>query len=431
MTFTTSKSLSSYKLWYLFFYAAQYTQLFVPLMLSRTFHYPAHQIGLLMSLRRLLIFLGAPLFTRLLDHTRLHRPLLLLTHTLYYICSLILTRIRALPLVTLTLCLRELFVSGCEPAIDNATVAKLTQLDRPTADYGRLRLYGSLGWGVASILGSMLVDYVFSGDLIVVLYIQAVIGLAVIVLVAAFMDLSPALFEFQQHAKEENGTMSHLRDVIRTPRALFCAVAVTMQGIVLGTLQTTTFIYFGDLGVSTTALGLSVFLSCFTEAVVFFYSKDIWRVLGGAQGAFLTGMALSSLALLMYGGVHLVGSNVTPWFVAVETLNGGTYAMFLTAAVGLVSEMAPPHLATSAQGVLMGLGNGVGPSIGAAVSGALYSSVGAPVVYVGLAVGQLGVMALPLLLRADLSGGLGCENERGHVIVEEAAPLLDKSEQGR
>lgn len=379
-----------------------------------------------MSLRRLLIFIGAPLFTRLLDHTHLHRPLLLVAHALYYSCTLILTRVRALPLVTLTLCLRELFVAGCEPSIDNATVAKLDQLHRPSADYGRLRLYGSLGWGLASILGSLLVDYVFQGNLLVVLYIQIGIGLVVVVLVTRFMDLSPGLFQGQRERKEEEGSGLHLRQVVSTPRALFCMVAVTMQGIVLGTLQTTTFIYFGELGVSTTALGLSVFLSCFTEAVVFFFSRGLWRVLGGPQGAFNVGMGLSSVALVMYGSVHLMGSNVTWWFVAVETFNGGTYAMFLTAAVGLVSEMAPGHLASSAQGVLMGLGNGVGPSVGAALSGVLYGAVGAPAVYCGLAVVQLAVLGVPWLLGVDLSKGNLADDADTHTVVDETAPLVER-----
>lgn len=427
-TLNPSSSLLGYKLWYLFFYAAQYTQLFVPLLLSTSFKIPPSQIGLLQSLRRLTISLAAPIFTRLVDYTYLHRPLLLATHTLYYCCSLALTRARGLPLVTLILGLREIFIAGCEPTIDNATVAKLELVNRSPAEYGKLRLYGSVGWGVASVLGSLLVDRVFHGDLLVVLYIQVVLGLVVIALVARGMDLSSELFRRQELRKQQSGAA--LSMVMRSPRALYCAIAVTMQGVVLGALQMLTFIYFAGLGVSTSALGFSVFLSCFNEAVVFFGCKQLWALCGGAQGALNVGMLLSSVALVLYSVVHYA-SNVTPWFVVAETMNGGTYAMFLTAAVGIVNELAPPHLATSAQGVLAALGNGMGPCIGAAVAGALYDRVGAPKIFLWLAGVQMVVLGVGIILgnrhetRDEASKCTG-GGVLGVIAVGEDVPLLEE-----
>lgn len=424
----SATSLLGYKLWYLFFYAAQYTQLFLPLLLSTSFKISPSRIGLLQSLRRLTISLAAPLFTRLVDHTHLHRPLLLATHTLYYCCSLALTRVRGLPAIAAILALREIFIAGCEPTIDNATVAKLELANRSPAEYGKLRLYGSVGWGVASVLGSLLVDRVFQGDLLVVLYIQVIVGLVVIALVARGMDLSPELFYRQQLQKQRSGAALNL--VMRSPRALYCAVAVTMQGVVLGVLQMLTFIYFNAMGVTTSALGFSVFLSCFNEALVFFGCKQLWAVCGGSQGALNVGMFLSSVALVLYSVVHYA-RNVTLWFIVAETMNGGTYAMFLTAAVGTVNEMAPPHLATSAQGVLAALGNGVGPCIGAAVAGTLYERMGAPSIFLGLAAVQLVVLGSGVAMgivrnagdeRLKDADGQGCG---GVGVAGEETPLVE------
>lgn len=381
--------LPALRLWYLFYFAAQYTQLFLPLLLSSVFLYPPHQVGLLIALRRIIICVAAPLFTRLLDHTLLHRPLLLLAHVGYYLCSALLTRVRALRAVAAVLALRELFVSGCEPSVDNATVAKLRQLNRPSADYARLRFYGSVGWGLASVLGSLAVDYLFTSNLLAILYLQLALGVVVVALVAGPMDLSPDLFVAQRVAKAEHSPdPAALPALLTSPHVIFCACAVTMQGVVLGVLQTTTFIYFASLGVSTSALGVSVFLSCVLEAMLFLCTRPLWALLGGAAHALVYGMLLSSVALLLYALVHL-SPHVTTCFIIVEALNGATYAMFLTASVAVVSDLAPPHLATSAQGLLAALANGLGPAVGAVLAGLLYDRVGAPALFLALAAFQL------------------------------------------
>lgn len=443
-------SLNPFRLWYLFFYAAQYTQLFLPLLLSSIFLYSASCIGLLMALRRFLIAFGAPIFTAFLDRTRLHQPLLLFTHILYYSCSLLLSHLTKAPIwiVTIVLIVRELCVAGCEPSVDNATVAKLDQLQLPDSHYGRLRFFGSIGWGVASVIGSVLVDRVFNGNLLVILYIQVAIGLVVIALVAQHMDLSPQLFQFQQERKAEKQQQSesqsfrNIVSLLRTPRAEFCLLAVMIQGVVLGTLQTTTFIYFSDRGVSTSVLGFSVFLSCIVEGLVFFFSESIWRVTGGAQGALQWDLLFSSIVLVLYSlSAFLNDAMVGWWFLFTEVLNGATYAMFLTAAVGMVNELAPPGMATAAQGLLMGLGNGLGPCLGAAVSGSMFDYIGAPRVYASLALIQLFVLAIGsailrtkgadrVTMKSELSDVVKSPVLTGgkNVLVNEYVPLLDTSD---
>lgn len=425
----TPTSVTALRLWYLFYFAAQYTQLFLPLLLSSVFAFSPAQIGLLIALRRLIICVAAPPLTRLLDHTLQHRNVLLLAHAAYYLCSLLLTRVRALYAVAAVLAVRELCVAPCEPTIDNATVAKLRQLRRPAADYGRLRFYGSLGWGVASVLGSLAVDRLFAGNLLPILYLQALLGVVVVALVAGPLDLSPELFLDQRLSKaaaelpaapsvepdHHPRAPDALAQLLVSAPVLFCASAVTMQGVVLGVLQTSTFIYFNQLGVPTSALGLSVLLSCALEALVFLYTRRLWAFVGGADRAFVTGMLLSSVALVLYALVHL-SPLLTTAFIVVETLNGGTYAMFLTASVTVVSELAPPHLATSAQGVLAALGNGLGPALGAVAVGLLYDRLGAPAIFMALAALQL------VLVSAFVAAGVAVRPPSHADNLSRAAP---------
>lgn len=422
--------LLAFKAWYLFYFAAQFTQLYLPLVLSEVMRYTPTTIGLVICLRRLVIFVVAPLFTYVCDRTHRHRPLLIATHICYYLCTYLLISARRLALVLPIILVREAFVSGCEPTVDNAAFATIEDAGGTAAGYGRLRMFGSAGWGLASVLGSLLVDTVFGGNLVYVLHTQLALGLVVVAVVAFGLDLSPALFSRQNERKKSSGVVLAL--ILASPRAAFCAISVLTQGVVYGVIQMTLFIAFSRLGVSTSALGLSVLLACASEAVVFAFDRALWRRLGGPQAAFNVGLGLSSIALVLYALIPLT-ANPTPYLIAVEMLNGGTYALFLTSALAITNELAPPSLTTTAQGTLSAVYSGIGPAIGAGISGWLYEVFGAQVLYTGLAIVQLLVLAYPFVLgidvsrdAADVSCSVGEKKEDG--MVTEGTALLEKGE---
>lgn len=387
-----SRSLLPLRLWYLFYFAAQYTQLFLPLILSSVYRFSPTQIGVVLCTRRILTSIVSPVFTSILDRTHLHRPLLVFAHFSYYALTIIASFFRQFPLVLLLFSIREMSIGGAEPAINNAAMAKLEQIHLPAANFGYLRLYGSIGWGVAAVLGSYAVDHYFSGNLLVILYIQAAIGLAVTTVVAHFIDLSPALFDQQLRRHTHPSSLSMLKTLC-SPTALFCALTVTMEGVVFGAVQLTGFIYFSSLGVSTTALGVSIFTAALIEVLVFLAVPRLLRDRGGEKMLLWMGMTLTVVLLIGMSCVHKL-KHVTAWFIVSETLNGGTYAIFLAAAVALINQIAPGDTMSGAQGIMTGLLNGVGPGIGAAISGVVYERYGAPTLYIGLAIAQAAVMAV-------------------------------------
>lgn len=395
-----STSLLPYKLWYLFYFAAQFTQLFLPLILDRVMNFSPSTIGYMMGCRRLVIFFVAPIFTWICDLTLLHRILLTIAHTSYYFCTFILSRVRSIPAVLAVIIFREAFISGCEPSVNNAAIAKIEEVSPDRDSYGKLRLWGSLGWGSASVLGSFAIDHFFAGNLVIILYLQIIIGVGVVSLTFFGLDLNPDLFIRQTERKRSTGVVLDL--VLRSPRAIFCAISVLVQGIVLGVLQMTIFIYFSSLGVSTSALGLSVFLSCGAEALLFFYDTKIWDQFGGPQSGFNIGLVASSVALAFYSLIQF-SSYPTICFIMAEVFNGAIYALFFTSALAVTNEMAPPSLATSSQGALSSLYCGIGPAIGAVLSGVTYEAIGAPALYCILAVLQIFILCVPLVMGIDLS----------------------------
>eukprot|EP00178_Gracilaria_changii_P008839 TRINITY_DN26427_c0_g1_i1.p2 TRINITY_DN26427_c0_g1~~TRINITY_DN26427_c0_g1_i1.p2 ORF type:complete len:443 (-),score=112.64 TRINITY_DN26427_c0_g1_i1:54-1382(-) len=413
------RPLLALKLWYLFYFGAQFTQLFLPLILAKEMHFAPSVIGYLMAARRIIIFVGAPLFTWLCDVTLQHRTLLIIAHSAYYMCTLWLSQSYALRSVLAVIVLRELCVSGCEPTVNNAALATLQETPQQQhSGYGVLRLWGSVGWGVASVLGPYVASTWFDGNLRVILYTQVLIGAFVLYLVAFQLDLSRQLFQRQTLRKQmmANGRSNAqlMRALLRSAEVMYCMAAVFIQGVVLGVFQTTVFLYFSALGVDTRALGLSVLLSCGAEAVSFLNDSWFWRTFGGAQAGFDYGLLMSSLTMMCYCLVQFAPRRALA-FVVVEVMNGGTYALFLSSALQMANQVAPSGMSSTAQGVLSALLYGVGPAVGALLSGVAYERVGAPVVYCALAAVQMMMLLARRALRLNLERADERERERGEM----------------
>lgn len=369
-----------------------------------------------MASRRLVLSLAAPIFTALCDKTLRHRDLLTVAHIAYYTCSLLLAVLRSLPAVTVVIILREIFVSGCEPTLNNAALAALNDSAKPAA-FGSLRLYGSIGWGLASAIGPLIADRYFSSDLITLLYVQVILGLPVLILIYFYIDLSPALFRRQAAAASSSSPTNWALVRTLSAPALHAMTVAVLQGAALGAIQTTSFIYFSSLSIAPSALGAAVTLSCVAEAVLFSVDATTSKLLGGPRRAFNAAAAANAACLLLYAAVQFSPSP-TAAFMLAEVLCGATHAVFLSASLTLAENLAPPGAATAAQGVLTALLYGVGPAIGALAAGISYEKIGVPASYIALAVAQFIILVPPFAPSAELN-----ENVE-QACGKEAAPLL-------
>ena len=74
--------------------------------------------------------------------------------------------------------------------------------------------------------------------------------------------------------------------------------------------------------------------------------------------------------------------------VTLQLLHGPTFATIWMAGVAYVSEIAPPGLENTAQGIFIGIVKGLGGALGAFIGGFLFQSVGFSkmFLYAGIAV---------------------------------------------
>ncbi|MEZ4670648.1 MAG: MFS transporter, partial [Anaerolineae bacterium] len=136
------------------------------------------QIGTLIGVSSLVLLFSSPLVNTLADRTRQHRRL-------YY--SLVITNIFAL--LGIASNLSQWFLAGSiivRDSSDNPGAALLAQLtvtwldDQKRSIYGRLRAWGSLGWGVTTLISGRLVA---AGGYPFLFVLSAILNLAVVPLI--------------------------------------------------------------------------------------------------------------------------------------------------------------------------------------------------------------------------------------------------------
>lgn len=389
-----------------------------------------------MASRRLVLSFTAPLFTAICDQAFVHRPVLVFAHIAYYASSAFLTRLNSLAAVSVVILLREAFVSGCEPLLNNAALATIddNSYQHNQTAFGSLRFYGSLGWGISSTLGPIITEYFFNGNLLTLLDIQVLLGIPVVLLIMFSVDLSPELFQRQAARLSENEPPSEAQPsdnsaLELSPLAIHAGLVAVTQGATLGALQTTSFIYFTSIPISPSALGIAVTLSCAAEAVLFFFDAPVIEMLGGSGATFILSAAANAFSLVLYTLVQFAPSPAIA-FMLVEVFCGAAHALFLSAALDVAAKLAPPNRSSTAQGTLSSLLYGLGPAIGAFIAGISYEQMGAPMSYLILSVVQFIVTYLPYafgvdLYQAELGSAYGNDGEEEGLLSKSGRKTED------
>lgn len=394
------RDILALKLWFMFYFGSQYTQTFLPLILQQLMHFSPSTIGMLMSLRRLTISIAAPSFAFVCDLTALHRHLLVLTLSLYYLCTMLLTRVRRLLGVSTVLFLRDAFVAGVEPTVNTAVLAKLSDphLLASSLTFGSLRLWGSLGWGLISFLAPTICALLFTDVSVPMLLSQVCLGLPVVLLPAFILDFSPHLFQ-STHAPPPPSAASAATAAhppVSTHAIVLCIVCLLQQGIVMGSVQTTFMLYLSSLQISESTSGLAILFASLAEAATYYGDEGI-RAYQRSE-AVLMRYAMGCNAAMLACFIALNSMHLVPLRLLVlllsQLLSGCSLALFVGSAVSMTARVAPPKWRTGGQGLVQAVLFGMGPAIGALVSGVCMQIYGAPSLYAGLLVLDVIVLAI-------------------------------------
>lgn len=265
------------------------------------------------------------------------------------------------------------------PAQSFADTVTLQSLDSETHKYGRVRLWGSLGWGIGgfSVGAAVSTNYRKNhcGEIVIdygpCFYVYAA-GMSVAFLCATQFQFDQTSTEDSQEAPvADNSKVETILEglkVFRNPQFCFVIFIAFFCGSATGFIETFLFWYLHELGGGQLLFSVVNGLNCTAEVCVFFVTDKLLHFLGHVNVIYLSLFCYSVRFIYFY----FVES---PWVVLpAELLQGITTAAFWSCCVSYVG--LHPGAPNTVQGILNGVYMGLGFATGGFLGGLLVHAAG-------------------------------------------------------
>lgn len=347
------------KIWpfsfYFLYYAALSSLMPFLVLFYQELKFNGSQIGLLTGIPPLVTLVAAPFWTNVADSTHRHRLIMTLGLGLALVSTMIIQSMTLFIVIFLLILVINIFVSPVVSLADSATMA---MLGKDRSMYGRIRLGGTLGWGLAAPIVGVLVDNY---------------GLKLAFLcygVLMFSDLFVAQNVVHDTSEHTDSSQQGFRFFLTSRRWILFLGLAFLGG--LGALSVSSFLfpYLAELGSSKTFMGMAAMLSTVMEVPMFFFGNYFVKRFSAYR---LLVVALVSMAVrsLLFAWAH------TPMVALIIHVFGGMLfpAMWL-AGVAYADEHAPQGLKSTAQGLFGAMSFGVGSAVGGFAGGLLLETIG-------------------------------------------------------
>ncbi|NHA15527.1 MFS transporter [Thioalkalivibrio sp. XN279] len=256
--------------------------------------------------------------------------------------------------------------SGLLPQFEATTLSHLGT--RPQR-YGLVRLWGSVGFIVAVVLGGL----AFSGA--GVARVPLVLVAVVAVTALAVWVVPPAPAAPAEHAPQRLGA------ALRRPWVLALLLVCILQQAAFGPYYVFFTIYLDRLGYSTGAAGLLWAWGVAAEVLMFIFAPRLIERYG-SRLLLVGALAVSALRWLLTAW----GAAWLPVLVLAQTLHMAAFGLFHAVAVLLVHRAFPGRLQGRGQALYSALGFGVGGALGSLASGYAWAAGGPALTWTGAAV---------------------------------------------
>lgn len=227
------------------------------------------------------------------------------------------------------------------PSAPLSDASLLEYLGENRIHYGKQRLWGSLGHGIASFLVGMLMErsrHLTCGEE----FIDYTTSFSVFTIFMLVTLVISANFKFRYKDVEE--TDSSVLSTVLTVHYISFLTAVCYMGMCHGLIHNFLMWFLEDLGGSKTLMGLAISSRNSADLIMFFIVSKLIEIFGQIKIVFI--------ALISYGTIFIAYSTMSnPWFaLGVEFLGGFTFAASWTACTSYLAEAAPQESVTTMQG---------------------------------------------------------------------------------
>lgn len=333
------------------------------------------QIGLLTGIPPLVTLVAAPFWTGLADSRHWHKRIMGLGILVAVIVSFLLPSFSGFLFVFALIILYNTFISPVASLADSAT---MNMLGEERSMYGRIRLGGTIGWGVfAPIAGILVQRYGLHA---------AFWSFSVLMLVNLL--ISPR-FVHRSH-EQTDSNQGGIRTLLTSRRWIHFLFLAFLGGIGSFSVAAYLFPYMAELGANESTMGIASSIATLTELVVFFFGNRLVKKFG-SHGLLILALVMSGLRSVLYSLVS------TPAMVLVLQAFGGTiFPALWLAGVSYADEHAPLRLKSSAQGLFGAMTFGVGSATAGFLGGLLLETIGGRGMFL-----LLGIIVLVGLVMAE------------------------------
>jgi PPP family 3-phenylpropionic acid transporter len=358
---------------YFFYYAAAASLVPFLALFYAQMGFSGSQIGLLSALPPLISLVASPFWTALADATQQHKRILMLTMLGAMLAALFILWSGSSAWLIPAIACFALFTAPIMPLMDNET---LRQLGEQKQQYGKIRLWGAVGWGIAAPLMGFFIEghslrlafWVYAGLIFISLLISRTMKFS--------SGSSTSLF------------WSGMRTTLKNPSWILFLSLVFLGSLTLSSISNFLFLYMDSQGISKGIMGIALTVGTLSEVFILFFGNRLLQRFS-AYRIMLIAVAFTGLRVLL---LSFARSPLA--FLLIQSLHGMTFSLAWIAGVSYADEIAPAGLTATAQGMYAGVQLGVGSAVGAILGGWLYQTVGPVSMYRILA----GIVAVGVLV---------------------------------
>lgn len=245
----------------------------------------------------------------------------------------------------------------------------LSEMRGDLTHYGRLRLWGSIGFILSVTLAGQLLDWY--GIALMPWIAFLLLGLVL----AVSLRLQEAPQAHHQHDAPSVISLLQRREVIAFFVSTFLMVAAHASLYVFYSL------YLAQIGYSKTVIGLMWSLGVVAEIVFFFYQAPLFRRFG-VRKLMLGSLLVAVVRFLMIG----FGAQSLLWLLLAQVLHAVTFGVHHSSSVATLQRWFSGPLQARGQALFTSISYGLGGTFGGLILSGFWDAFGASAVYLLAAV---------------------------------------------
>ncbi len=261
--------------------------------------------------------------------------------------------------------LMSFFLSAALPQVE---VTTLSHLGERSAEYGRIRVWGSLGFIGAVLIVGYVLDAV---PIAVLLWIM----LAILASVCALLMLVP---EAPRAAHAQDHTP--IAHVMREPQVIALIVACALMAVAHGPYYTFYSIHLVGYGYAKGTVGWLWSLGVICEIAIFFWMAQLFRAYTMRQVL----IASFGLTAIRFAIIAACADNFALLLIA-QTLHAASFGSFHAAALGYMNRFFRGRNQARGQAIYTSLTFGLGGTLGGLYAGYAWEHFGAVITFAGAA----------------------------------------------